>query len=369
MIKIVTVVGARPQFIKAAVISRAFASHNYGKKHGAVREIVVHTGQHFDDQMSQVFFDEMGIPAPDYNLGIGGLTHGAMTGRMIEAIEEVLVSEKPDFVLVYGDTNSTLAGAIAAAKLQISLAHVEAGLRSFNRDMPEEINRVLTDHAAQILFAPTRLAVENLLKEGIPQNMVHLVGDVMYDAALFHANQAEQQSKIIGKLKIKCREYVLVTLHRAENTDNPGRLRAIVEGLLRVAHEIPVVFPLHPRTRARLQQEGMDNEVFAKLGITEPVGYLDMVMLEKNARLIATDSGGVQKEAYFYKVPCITLRDETEWMELVEMGANQVVPPVDAQTVSQAILSALHRKVHTDASKYPYGDGTAGKKIVAKLVF
>ena len=367
MIKIVSVVGARPQFIKAAVVSRAVAAHNQGKNSVSVREIIVHTGQHFDDQMSQVFFDEMGIPAPDYNLGIGGLSHGAMTGRMIEAIEDVLVSETPDFVLVYGDTNSTLAGALAAAKLNIPVAHVEAGLRSFNRRMPEEINRVLTDHVAQILFAPTEVAVKNLLREGVSQSMIHLVGDVMYDAVLFHEKQAEEQSGILDKLGVNRRDYMLVTLHRAENTDSPARLKAIFEGLAKVASDMRVVFPLHPRTRNKLLEMQIDGKVPERLNLIEPVGYIDMVILEKYALAIATDSGGVQKEAYFHRVPCVTLREETEWTELLEIGANRLVAPLDAITICDGIRAALAHRGPEAGLTPLYGDGRAGVKIVGTL--
>ena len=304
--KVITVVGARPQFVKAATVSRAFAQTE------GLQELIVHTGQHFDPSLSEVFFEELGIPEPKYNLGIGGGTHGQNTGRMIEAVESVLIEEKPDWVLVYGDTDSTLAGALAAVKLHIHVAHVEAGLRSFNRRMPEEINRVLTDHAADLLLAPTPAAVENLRREGLPEARVRWVGDVMYDAALHFGRLADHASTALESLGLEPCGYVLATVHRAENTDDPARLEAVFEGLFRVAAELPVVLPLHPRTRKALERLGWLERAREQLRLIEPVGYLDMVALEKNARLIATDSGGVQKEAYFFGVPCVTLRDETE---------------------------------------------------------
>ncbi len=346
--KIISVVGARPQFIKAAVVSKALRSRE------GVKEIIVHTGQHYDENMSQMFFEEMEIPPPDYYLRVGSGPHGQQTGRMLERIEEVLLKEKPDWVLVYGDTNSTLAGALAAAKMHIPLAHVEAGLRSFNRRMPEEINRVLTDHMADILFAPTKTAVENLRREGIPQERVHLVGDVMYDAALFYGEMAEKKSSILSKLHLKPRGYILATVHRAENTDSAARLRAIFCGFQLAAAEngLVVVVPLHPRTRSALEREGLlrfhleKQELTLAFGcagvkLVGPVGYLDMLVLEKNARLIATDSGGIQKEAFFFRVPCITLRGETEWIELIESGWNRLVPPVNAEAVAEGIRKAL----------------------------
>ncbi|MCC5664236.1 UDP-N-acetylglucosamine 2-epimerase (non-hydrolyzing) [Nostoc sp. CHAB 5784] len=359
--KILTIVGARPQFIKAAAISRSLNSHL------EIQEVLVHTGQHYDENMSDVFFQELEIATPNYHLGIGSYTHGAQTGRMLEAIEQVLLQESPDWVLVYGDTNSTLAGAIAAVKLHISVAHVEAGLRSFNRRMPEEINRVLTDHTADLLFAPTAAAVANLNQEGISQQKIHLVGDVMYDAALDYGVKAEQKSSILEHLGLSSQKYLLATIHRAENTDNPARLRAIFMGLTAVTQNIPVVLPLHPRTRAALLREGLLEDVGKSLQLIEPVGYLDMVMLEKNARLIATDSGGVQKEAFFYRVPCITLREETEWVELVELGWNRLVPPLDAPTVANGILDGF---VSFSSSEVPdglYGGGLAASKIVHLL--
>lgn len=353
---VLTIVGARPQFIKAAVVSRALRAQP------GVREVLVHTGQHYDDNMSRVFFEELEIPEPDYHLGIGGGTHGQNTGRMLEALEEVLLQERPDWVLVYGDTDSTLAGALAAAKLHIPVAHVEAGLRSFNRRMPEEINRVLTDHVSDLLFAPTEVAVRNLLREGIPSDKIHLVGDVMYDAALYYGEKAERESQVLRRLGLVPKGYVLATLHRAENTDDPERLRVVLQALAQVNKEVPVVLPVHPRTRKRAEAFGLDHLLGEVLAI-EPVGYLDMVMLEKNARVIATDSGGVQKEAFFHRVPCVTLREETEWVELVELGWNRLCPPRDPASIVGYLLHDW-----TGGEATPYGTGHAGSAIAAHLL-
>ncbi len=360
--KIITVIGARPQFVKAAVVSRALRSRS------GVREILIHTGQHFDANMSQIFFDEMEIPHPDYNLGVGGGTHGQNTGRMVEKIEEVLLAEKPDRVLVYGDTDSTLAGALAAVKLHIPVAHVEAGLRSYNRLMPEEINRVLTDHAADLLFAPTATAVNNLKKEGIAGVHVIRTGDVMYDAALHYRTFAKRPD--IPDLPEA--GFALCTLHRAENTDDPGRLAAIMQALSSIAKDMPVVFPLHPRTRARLTQAPSET-VSANfdtlegstpgLLIISPVGYLQMVWLLKHCRLVLTDSGGVQKEAYFFQKPCVTLRDETEWVELVEAGVNTLAG-ADPASILSASKEMVTRSI---AQPTLYGDGHSAEKIVECL--
>jgi UDP-GlcNAc3NAcA epimerase len=353
--KIITIIGARPQFIKAAIVARAF------REFSTVQEVLVHTGQHYDNNMSDIFFAELDIPKPTYHLGVGSGNHGAQTGRMLEAIETVLTKEKPDWVLVYGDTNSTLAGALAAAKLHIPVAHVEAGLRSFNRKMPEEINRVLTDHASEMLFAPTEIAVKNLCDEGLA-NKTHYVGDVMYDAAQFYAEKAQASSTILEQLNLTPKSYILSTIHRAENTDNPQRLKAIFDGLKTVSETISVVLPLHPRTKNIIRQIGL--KPAPNLHIIDPVGYLDMVMLEKNAQLIATDSGGVQKEAYFYRVPCITLRDETEWIELVEHSWNRLVSPRDSQSIAGAILDSLFAQ---GDDVMLYGGGQASEKIVKLL--
>ena len=356
--KILTVVGARPQFVKAAVVSRALADR------AGMREVLVHTGQHFDDSMSDVFFRELGIPAPAHHLGIGGLSHGAMTGRMIEALELVMQRESPDRVLVYGDTNSTLAGALAAAKLKLPVAHVEAGLRSFNRGMPEEINRVVVDHLSSVLFAPTNAAVENLSREGIAPAAIRRTGDVMYDAALAFGRVAEERSRILDNLALKSKSYVLATVHRAENTDAAARLAAVMQGLAEASRRHPVVLPLHPRTRHALA--GIAFRAPESLRMIDPVGFLDMVMLEKHALVVATDSGGVQKEAYFHRVPCVTLREETEWVELVEAGANRLAPPWDAGMVSRAIDAALATRPAVFDGEL-YGEGDAAEQIAACL--
>jgi UDP-GlcNAc3NAcA epimerase len=358
-VKVATVVGARPQFVKAAILLKAFRTVRQ------IETVLVHTGQHYDADMSRVFFEELEILAPQHHLHVGSGSHGSQTGRMLEGLERVFKLVNPDWVLVLGDTNSTIAGALAAAKLHMAVAHVEAGLRSFNRSMPEEINRVLADHASDLLFAPTPLAVANLLQEGIGGSKVRLVGDVMYDAALYYGSCAERKSTILERLKLGKKNYVLTTIHRPENTDSPEKLRAILLGLSSVAMRLPVLFPVHPRTR---------NAILGKLDIAEagkgirfidPVGYLDMTMLERNARLIATDSGGVQKEAFFFSVPCVTLRTETEWQELVDMGWNHLTPPESPDAVSSAILDGLHKE--PKQTQNPYGDGHASEQIVQIL--
>jgi len=359
-LKIMTVIGARPQFVKAAMVSRAL------RETGRIEEKIVHTGQHYDHNMSAVFFQELGMPAVDCYLGVGSGPHGEQTGLMMAAVEKYLMQEKPDLVLVYGDTNSTLAGALAAAKMHLPVAHVEAGLRSYNRLMPEEINRLLTDHLADLLYVPTAQAVENLKLEGIHGEKVYLSGDVMYDASIFFGREAENKSRILQQLGVENRQYILATVHRAENTDNPARIRAIFYGLSRVADRFPVVMPLHPRTRKILSREGLIGEIEKKLHIIDPVGYLDMLLLEKKSSLIVTDSGGVQKEAYFYRVPCVTLRDETEWGELVDAGWNRVVVPEGHEMVADSILSAHGSSGRVDLEFY--GDGRASPKIAEHLL-
>lgn len=356
--KILTVVGARPQFIKVAAVQRVLQADPM------IESSLLHTGQHYDETMSQVFFDELEIPPPNLNLKIGSGNHGKQTGRMLEAIEHVLLEQKPDYVLVYGDTNSTIAGALAAVKLHIPIAHVEAGLRSFNRQMPEEINRVLTDHASDLLFAPTETARDNLRREGIPEQRIYLTGDVMFDAALYFGEKSDRASGILRQYDLTPKQYILTTLHRAENTDNEARLRALIEGLTIVAKTIPVALPLHPRTRAALETTGLWEQANSALKILPPVGYLDMVALEKNAAVIATDSGGVQKEAFFYQTPCVTLRTETEWTELVKAGWNRIVAPITAESISKGILQALGARGESIA---PYGDGRAADKIAQAL--
>ena len=358
--KILTVIGARPQFIKAATVSRAFRAVS------SVEEVLVHTGQHYDESMSDIFFQELGIPKPAYHLGIGSGTHGAMTGRMLEAIERVLFDVRPDALLIYGDTNSTLAGALAAVKLHIPVAHVEAGLRSFNRRMPEEINRVMADHVSTWLFAPTQTAVENLQHEGIAEGVTFLVGDVMYDAALYYGSRASDSA--LTRHGLGSKEYVLATIHRAENTDVPARLTALFDALQQIAAEIPVVLPVHPRTRAALARQHVALDRAANLRLIDPLGYLDMVALEKHARVIATDSGGVQKEAFFHRVPCVTLRDETEWTELVALGWNRLVPPTNAASVFQGVMHALESELPATPESDPYGGGTAGERIAKTLL-
>jgi len=358
--KIVTIVGARPQFIKAAAISRVISD----KYAGRVAEVIVHTGQHFDAGMSQIFFDELAIPVPKYNLDISGGLHGAMTGRMLESIEKVLVAEKPDWVLIYGDTNSTLAGALAAAKLHIPVAHVEAGLRSFNMRMPEEINRIVADKISTLLFCPTSTAVANLKSEGMTSGVVN-VGDVMYDVALFYKDAAKRQSKILESLGLKIGAYALATCHRAENTDDLVRLKEILSGLTDVSQKMPVVLPLHPRTRKLIAENQMEN-LLSTLKVTQPLPFLDMVALEQDARIILTDSGGVQKEAFFYGVPCITMRDETEWVETVQSGWNRLVGANCAAI--QAAVTEILQSLPAKPDSSPYGDGDAASKILEHLI-
>lgn len=359
MKKIVTVLGARPQFIKASVVSHAMAQQS------GLKEVLVHTGQHFDANMSDVFFEELGLNKPDYFLDIHGGGHGAMTGRMLAEVEQVLLKEKPDAVLVYGDTNSTLAGALTAAKLHIPVAHVEAGLRSFNMAMPEEVNRVLTDRISRWLFAPTDTAVQHLKREGFSPEQIYPVGDVMYDVALHHGQRVQPDTGLMASLGLPYKGYVLATVHRAENTDNLERLGVIVDALIATADTLPVVWPLHPRTRAVLEKSGMLDALASKVKLIDPVGYLDMVQLEKYAALIATDSGGVQKEAFFYQVPCVTLRDETEWVELVDAGWNTLVSPLLSQEIHQSLIGTLGIG---GAKISPYGDGSAAQKIVDTLL-
>ncbi len=329
--KIVTIVGARPQFIKAAVLSRELRKEQ--------TEILVHTGQHYDSNMSDIFFAELGIPAPDYNLGIGSGPHGKQTGEMLAAIEEVLLKAIPDWVIVYGDTNSTLAGALAAVKLHIKVAHVEAGLRSFNRAMPEEINRVMTDHASDLLLCPTKTAEENLAKEGITKG-VHLVGDVMYDALMWAAAQ-EKGPSILDTLDLEPGKYLLATVHRAENTDDPNRLKGILAAFEQVQETL--VWPVHPRTRQKLQE--LQWKPAGHVKMIEPLGYLDIAQLEKHARIILTDSGGIQKEACWLGVPCITLRDETEWVETVQSGWNVLVGAETRQILQYIQNSSAKLKI------------------------
>lgn len=359
MKKIFTVVGARPQFIKASMVSKAIAETQ------GITEVLVHTGQHYDSNMSDVFFDELDIPRPNHHLGVGGGSHGQNTGRMLEKLEALMVIEKPDVVLVYGDTNSTLAGALAAVKINIPVAHVESGLRSFNMSMPEEVNRILTDRISRWLFTPTKSADENLLREGFSEDKIIRVGDVMYDVAKYYGNKIENETNLYLSNEIKKNKYILVTIHRAENTDDPIRLLAIVETLIKIGETTQVVWPLHPRTRASLSDMNKLELLISKINIINPVGYLEMVKLEKNASLIVTDSGGVQKEAFFYSIPCVTLRNETEWLELIESGWNRLVSPNNTKAMKQKILEMMGSR---GREIEPYGNGDSATKIVNSIV-
>jgi UDP-GlcNAc3NAcA epimerase len=351
MVKVLTILGARPQFIKAGSVSREIA------KYEEIEEIIIHTGQHYDENMSDIFFKEMKIPKPNYFLGIGGKSHGAMTGQMIEKIEEVALSEKPDWIVVYGDTNSTLAGAIVASKLHIKLAHIEAGLRSFNMKMPEEVNRILTDRVSQLLFCPTAMAIENLHQEGFDHFNCEIVksGDVMQDGAMFYKQFSKKP-----KVDIKS-NYILCTIHRAENTDDEARLRAIFDALEEIGKEIQIILPLHPRTKKIIENLGLKIE---NLTIIEPIGYLEMVWLIDNSSLVMTDSGGLQKEAFFFEKPCITLRDETEWVELVENGFNVLVGADKEKILTIYREQPFNQHFNIDL----YGMGTASQRIIRELV-
>lgn len=369
--KILTIVGARPQFIKAAVVSRAIAEYNRNTGN-VIQEKIAHTGQHYDQNMSDIFFDEMQIPRPHYQLAVGSGSHAQQTGQMLIKLEETMLQEKPDMVLIYGDTNSTLAGALAAAKLHIPVAHVEAGLRSFNHKMPEEINRILADRVSTLLLCPTDEAVKNLASEGIPcpqlDAKVVKTGDVMNDAALFYARQAT--TSWLEQNQLKPRQYILATIHRAESTDNPNNLKSLLAALDSISRKhYPIVWPMHPRTRNLISSNSELSSILAgsALKTIDPIGYLDMVCAEKNARLIVTDSGGVQKEAFFHKVLCVTMRTETEWVELVEAGWNMI-----AGLEPEKIVAAVEKMLKIDPQKLPwpdlYGSGNAGQNIVNELV-
>ena len=361
--RILTIIGARPQFIKAAAVSRAIRFHS------KIRETIVHTGQHFDTNMSDVFFEQMDIPRPDYYLKIASLSHGAMTGRMLEGIEVLIQQERPDWVLVYGDTNSTLAGALAAAKLCIPIAHVEAGLRSHNPAMPEEINRVLTDRVSSLLLCPTETAVNNLKKEGFPnrtigkrQQQVVNVGDVMFDAVLYYRERALKEINL-QTFGLEHQRYALCTIHRQENTDKIDRIKSILGALQSIAKDLTVVLPLHPRTKAKITQYNLAN--FLKgLCLLDPLPYLEIQRLQMSAKVILTDSGGIQKEAYFHRVPCITLRDETEWLETVESEWNQLAGASKEKIINSYLIDTKRRESN---GKY-YGNGKASYKILDRLV-
>jgi UDP-N-acetylglucosamine 2-epimerase len=364
-IRIATVVGARPQFIKAAMVKRAIDDYNCKGYKPKIEDFLVHTGQHYDYGMSDVFFEEMSIPRATKNLNINACNHGEMTGRMLIALESELKSLRPDWVVVYGDTNSTLAAALSAAKLHIAVAHIEAGLRSYNRRMPEEINRVLTDHISNLLFAPTGTSVANLLQEGISTGVSN-VGDVMYDAYLLFQKMALDRSTILGDLNLQPKSYVLATIHREGNTSDYNRLSSILRAFESIAREKDsIVIPLHPRTRSALNQFKIKITPNSHIRFIEPVGYLDMIQLESNAKIIFTDSGGVQKEAYFAGVPCVTLRDETEWIETVENGVNFLVG-ADFNAIVEAYEKALAADVKL--ADGIYGDGHAAEKIVDALI-
>jgi len=348
--KIISIVGARPQFVKVAIVSKMLR-----KKY---QEVLIHTGQHYDFELSQLFFDELKIPEPDYNLEVGSASHGKQTGEMLKRIEEVLLKENPDFVLVYGDTNSTLAGALAAVKLHIPVGHVEAGLRSFDKSMPEEVNRVLTDHCSTLLFAPTKTAVENLKKEGITDG-VYITGDVMYDA-LLECVKLSKSSKILEQLDLKPKNYLLATIHRPSNTDNPINLKNILEAFSEVKET--VVFPVHPRTEKFIREHGLDHRIKDNVILTKPLGYIEFICLEKNAKKILTDSGGVQKEAYWLKVPCITLRDITEWAETVKDGWNVLVG-----ADKEKIVKMVNEFEPKGKQRNVFGDGKASERICETL--
>lgn len=355
MTKVLTVVGARPQFIKAAVVSRALKRHP-----DAPTEVLVHTGQHFDAAMSNVFFEELELPTPAFSLGVGGGTNTENTARMMLALEPIMLSEQPDWVLVYGDTDSTLAGALVAAKLHIPIAHVEAGLRSFNRRMPEEINRIATDHLSTLLFAPTSSALLQLRSEGVPEDRVRLSGDVMLDATLYHRGLASERSRILEQLGLERQQYLIATIHRAENVDDEQRLREILLGM--AGSPIPIVLPMHPRTLRRLAEFNLT--LPPSVRASDPLGYIDMTHLTANARAVLTDSGGLQKEAFFHGVPCLTVRDETEWTELVDCGANTLVG-ANAMRIVEALRAGPS---FPDGVPAYYGRGSAGAFIASALV-
>lgn len=358
--KLCTIIGARPQFIKAATVSRVIKSKDQ------THEIIIHTGQHYDQNMSGNFFDEFNIPKPDYHLNIGSCSHGKQTGQMLAGIEDILINEKPDWVLVYGDTNSTLAGALAAAKLHIPIAHIEAGLRSFNRKMPEEINRITADHLSTVLFPPTEYGYQQLLKEGIAADQIFKVGDVMYDAILFYNEYNSARQTIVETLELQPKSYCLATIHRAENTDDEVRLKNICDAFIELSQLTRIIMPLHPRTRGVLGKMKLLDAVAKHVVFIDPVGYLDMLALEKHANTIITDSGGVQKEAFFNQVPCITLRDETEWVELEDVGCNQICSP--ARPFSLVGLTGRNNGLWKHDHTNLYGHGNAGELIVKTLL-
>jgi len=382
--KLVTIIGARPQIIKAAALSRAIRNH-YADR---IQEVIVHTGQHYDENMSQVFFDELGIPHPDYNLHVGSASHGVQTARMTEGIEDLLTKEQPDFIVLYGDTNSTLAGAVAAAKIHVPIVHIEAGLRSFNKSMPEEINRIVCDHCSTLLFTPTKAGLDNLKREGFPIDesgvstgstaaaptidnpKVYHCGDIMYDNSLHFASVAEEKTDIIQRLALAGKPFILATIHRDSNTDHPERLNAIFDALIQLSKEVQVVLPLHPRT-AKLLKTNLDSDKQAQLfnrpniSLIPPVSFLEMIALERHAQLVMTDSGGVQKEAYFFKKPCVILRPETEWVEIVETG-NAILADAD----ESRIMEAWKHFQDNPPTTFPeiFGDGHAAEFMLEQML-
>lgn len=378
MIKLVTIIGARPQIIKAAALSRAINKHY----RNSIQEIIVHTGQHYDENMSQVFFNELDIPAPHYNLNVGSGTHGKQTATMISGIEEILLTEKPNGIVLYGDTNSTLAGAIAAGKIHVPVIHIEAGLRSFNKAMPEEINRIMCDHVSTLLFSPTKTGYINLQNEGFktdnikPYNVnnpkIYHSGDVMYDNSLYFSEIAEQKSDILTRNKLEKNNFILATIHRNNNTDEPERLNALFKALYKISEEndTDVVLPLHPRT-AKLLQQNLNPELYIQvtsgkhIKLIEPVSFLEMIVLEKNCNMVMTDSGGVQKEAFYFKKPCVILRPETEWVELVECGSAMIADANEAN-----IVNAYEALIHNKHLQYPefYGNGKAAEFICGEMI-
>lgn len=378
MIKIVTIIGARPQIIKAAALSRAIKTH-YSQ---SIREIIVHTGQHYDENMSQVFFNELGIPAPDYNLNTGSGSHGKQTAAMIIGIEEILMNEKPNAIVLYGDTNSTLAGAIAASKIHVPIVHIEAGLRSFNKAMPEEVNRIMCDHVSTLLFSPTKTGFENLQREGFKLNnekpytadnpKIYHSGDVMYDNSLYFSDVAEQKTDILQRHQLKQANFILATIHRNNNTDEPARLNALFSALYKLSEEkqLTVVLPLHPRT-AKLLQHNLHPELYKRVSeskrmkLIEPVSFLEMIALEKNCSIVMTDSGGVQKEAFYFKKPCVILRPETEWVELVTCGSAIIADADEARVLAAYDTLSVNQNL-----QYPpfYGNGKAAEFICSEMI-
>ena len=374
--KTVTIIGARPQIIKAAALSRTIKEHYADRIH----EVIVHTGQHYDDNMSQVFFDEMDIPRPDYNLHVGSASHGVQSARMIEGIEQILLDEKPDCIVLYGDTNSTLAGAVAASKIHVPIVHIEAGLRSFNKGMPEEINRIVCDHCSTLLFTPTQAGLDNLAKEGFKTNnngpynidnpKVYHCGDIMYDNSLHFSKVADQKVNLLKRLGLEGKAYALATLHRDSNTDHPERLNAILDAFMELSNDIDIVLPMHPRTRKMIEllsDEGQRVQLFhsSRIHIIEPVSFLEMIQLEQHAQLVLTDSGGVQKESYFFQKPCVILRPETEWVEIVSSGAATL-----ADADNGKIVEASRHYLQQPPTDFPkiFGDGHAAMFMLEKML-